>query len=340
MDRVAQLRPADRSDLFRAAADRKGVSPQIIEKDFWVCWVLRHLYGLPDTTPLCFKGGTSLSKAFAVIDRMSEDVDLVIDREALGFTGDRDPASRGLSGKARGRLITELKAEAAHFVERTLCPALHARFSEVLGDSPAWSLHADVSNLDNTFIEFQYPTNETPSGYLKPIILLELGARGDTWPTETRPIRPYAADHFPDQFAAPEHTVRVITAERTFWEKATLLHTLAHHEPAVVANRKPARHYYDLFRLLQREPGRKALADVQLLADVVRHKSTFYPRAADRYDLAMPATIRFVPPAETIRLIEPDYERMAEEMIFGDAPAFSEVLRTLVEAQESLRTRV
>jgi len=338
MDNVARLQPGDRSDLFRAAADAKGVSVQIIEKDFWVCWVLRHLYNLDNLpAPLYFKGGTSLSKAFGVIDRMSEDIDLVIDREALGFTGDRDPSADGLSNKARDRLIDELKAEAAGYVGDTLAPALSARFEEMIGDAGDWSIEVDVSNLDNTTIEFHYPTNEDPPPYLKRMVLLELGARGDTWPAVDRPIRPYAADHFPDQFTNPEHTVKVITAERTFWEKATFLHTLAQKDPDKAASTKPARHYYDLHLLLGHELGRSALADLDLLADVVKHKTTFYRRTSDRYDLAVPATLRLVPGEATIKAIRPDYDQMAEEMVFGDAPPFDTVIASLADAESSLR---
>ena len=338
MDKVARLSSSDRSDLFRAAADAKKVSVQIIEKDFWVCWVLRHLYSLDRLpAPLYFKGGTSLSKAFGIIDRMSEDIDLVIDRESLGFTGDRDPCSADLSNKARDRLIRELKSVAADFVGSTLAPALKARLAEILGDSEAWSIRVDVTDLDNTIIEFYYPRSEAPSAYLKPMVLLELGARGDTWPAVERPVQPYAADSFPEQFDIPTHTVRVIAAERTFWEKATLLHALAQREPAKAAAGRHARHFYDLFRLLQHESGQNALADRQLLADVVHHKKTFYPRAADRYDLAVPATIRLVPDDEAARLIRPEYDRMAEEMIFGEAPSFAVVLQILRDAEATLR---
>lgn len=334
MDRVAQFSPRDRSDLFRAAADAKGVSVQIIEKDFWVCWVLRHLYTLDGmSAPLFFKGGTSLSKAFGIIDRMSEDIDLVIDREALGFTGDRDPMREDLSRKARARLIKELKAEAARFVADTLHPLLDSRFAQILGSGEGWSTSADVSNVDNTIIEFAYPTVEDKSRYLKDRVILELGARGDTWPAVKRTIRPYAADSFPDVFDTPESAVRAITAGRTFWEKATLLHTLAHRDADKVAAARPARHYYDLYLLANHELGKAAIRDTQLLADVVRHKTTFYARASDPYDLAVPGTFRLVPGADTISALQPEYRQMAEEMVFGDAPSLEAVMDRLREIE-------
>ncbi len=121
MDHIARFDPKDRSDLFRAAAEERGVTSGIIEKDFWVCWVLRRIYtlsGLP--VQIFFKGGTSLSKVFGVIERMSEDIDLVIDRRGLGFTGDKDPAAPGLSNKARQRLVGEVKSSAREFVRGEL----------------------------------------------------------------------------------------------------------------------------------------------------------------------------------------------------------------------------
>ncbi len=330
MDDVARLAPQDRSDLFRAAAEAKDVTIQIIEKDFWVCWVLRHLYA-PEAVPadLLLKGGTSLSKVFGVIDRMSEDVDLVIDRHGIGFTGDRDPAAAGITGKERGRRIDALKAAAAELVAGALFKAIRGRFVKVLGASKAWSINANVSDPDNTRILFRYPTQEASPAYLKPMVQLELGARGGTWPAVEGTIRPYAAEQFPGAFSAPTATVRAITAGRTFWEKATLLHGLAHQDAAKVARLMPARHFYDVYRLWEHGLGREAARDFDLLADVVRHKETFYPQANARYDLAKPSTLRLVPGEESIRALQPEYAQMAAEMIIGDAPDFDVVLDTL-----------
>ncbi len=340
MDRVACLAARDRSDLFSAAADMKRVSVQVIEKDFWVCWVLRHLGTLPDpSVPILFKGGTSLSKVFGIIDRMSEDIDLVIDRAGLGYTGERDPTRVDLSGKARERLIESLKADAAHFVRGPLLGALQRRFIEVLGDTGTWTLTASLADPDNATIMFRYPTLESPSLYLRPMVLLELGARGDTWPEVAGIVRPYAADYFPRQFEQPEAAVRAITAGRTFWEKATYLHALAHQDPKKVSAARPARHYFDLFRLLHHDLGREALADRTLLADVVRHKQVFYKQPSARYELATPGTFRLVPPAETVAILRPEYQQMAEEMVFGVAPDLDEVMDLLTQAEVTLNAR-
>jgi hypothetical protein len=133
----------------------------------------------------------------------------------------------------------------------------------------------------------------------------------------------------PTAFRWPEATVRAITAERTFWEKATLLHALAHQDTEKIHEARPARHLYDIHRLWQHGVGRQAVGDVKLLADVVRHKRTFYCQASAKYELAVPGSFRLVPGENAVRAIQPEYAQMAEEMIFGEAPDLAVVLETL-----------
>jgi len=339
MDKIACLSPTDRSDLFRAVADQKGVTVQIIEKDFWVCWVLLQLSSI-DSLPaeIFFKGGTSLSKVFHVIERMSEDIDLVIDRKALGFVDDRDPMQKGLSGKALERLIEALKVEAVDFVNGPLLESLQDRFVNVLGDSDDWLLRADVENPDNANIFFSYPTTEEPSPYLRSDVLLELGARGDTWPTVDGSVRPYAAEVYPDQFDVFDAPVQAISAQRTFWEKVTLLHSLVHLGEDRMVRAKPARHLYDVYLLAQHELGQLAIANTELLASVVAHKKVFYKRTASKYELAVPGTLRILPSKELAEVLRPEYEEMAEIMIFGDAPDFDVVVESLLELQDSINS--
>lgn len=338
MDSVATMPADDRSDFFRSVAETKGVRVQVIEKDFWVCWALKQLYAIDSLSEiLYFKGGTSLSKVFGIIERMSEDIDLVIDREALGYVGEKDPAQEGLSNKKRDRLINDLKCDAADFVEGPLRLALLEAFARVLGDSGQWSLRVDVSDHDNTCIYFSYPTVEKTSEYLRPHVLFELGARGDAWPSIEGIVTPYAAEVMPEFFSSTTATVRTITAERTFWEKATLLHTLAHRDTQRVIQSKPARHYYDVHQLAQSPKGQGAIQDLGLLADVVKHKTTYYRRAADRYDLAVPESLRLVPDSATRNALRGEYEKMAEIMIFGGAPDFEEIIGTLSEIEQTLR---
>ncbi len=137
MDDVARLLLADRTDLFVATAGRRALTAAIIEKDFWVCWTLKRIFTLPDPPAgLLFKGGTSLSKVFGVIERFSEDVDLSFDRAGLGFGGESDPLN-ATSGKRRKQGLEALTEACQRAIQERLLPLLVAAFGEALGEPPA-----------------------------------------------------------------------------------------------------------------------------------------------------------------------------------------------------------
>lgn len=337
MDEVARLGAGDRSDLFRAAAVAKGVTFGLIEKDFWVCWLLKHLFTLDHlSTALTFKGGTSLSKVYAVIDRMSEDIDIVIRKEDLGCSAQDDPGVEGISGKQRSRRINHLKALAVTFVRGPLASALLDRCETVLGAPGPWQLEVDVEDESNPRIFFRYPGEGAPSAYLRPSVMLELGCRGSMWPSAGGTVMPYAAEIFPTNFKAPQATVRVLTAERTFWEKATILHSIAHRGTPRLRSRRQSRHYYDVFCLWKSGLGRLAADDRLLLEDVVRHSSMFYCDPRSRYELALQGALRLVPDRDLMADIQADYEEMCEVMVFGQAPPLREVIGTLTEIERAV----
>jgi hypothetical protein len=219
MDKVARLPLTDRAALFGETGAGRGVANTIIEKDFWVCWTLKRLFDLPQgaAASLVFKGGTSLSKAFGIIRRFSEDIDLSFDRADLGYSGDRDPEQEGLSRKKTGQLIDDLVADVEKHIAENLLPALRAAIVQQLGEpkNGEWSLSIDAD--DPQTLNFHYPP-ALPAGeyqgmaYITPRVKLELGARGDPWPAEQKVIRPYAAEDFPDFFEDPDTTVTVLSA--------------------------------------------------------------------------------------------------------------------------------
>ena len=150
MDDIARLPTDDRAALFGETGARRGVANTIIEKDFWVCWSLKRLFGLPKgtTATLVFKGGTSLSKAFNGIRRFSEDIDLSFDRAELGYTGERDPDKEGISKKQAGRLIDDLVSDVEQHIAEKLLPALRAAIVGQLGEptESEWSLEIDAGD--------------------------------------------------------------------------------------------------------------------------------------------------------------------------------------------------
>ncbi|WP_044559185.1 nucleotidyl transferase AbiEii/AbiGii toxin family protein [Azospirillum sp. B4] len=343
MDKVALLPADDRAALFGETGAIRGVADTIIEKDFWVCWTLRRLFGLPKgaTASLVFKGGTSLSKAFDAIRRFSEDIDLSFDRAELGYTGDRDPEKEGISRKQAARLIDDLVGDVERHIAEKLLPALRSAIIEQLGEPSdgKWSLEIDSGDAQT--VNFYYPTalgaaEYEGMAYITPRVKLELGARGDPWPTEEKVIRPYAADDFPDFFEEPDTRVTVLSARRTFWEKATALHAEAHRPSESPTPQYFSRHYYDLAMLLDTDEGQAAATDFDLLAQVAKHKATFFRSGWASYDTARPGTLRLMPDEARIKDLRADYRAMTP-MMFDERPlSLDDILAKIAAIQETI----
>lgn len=347
MDKVARLPDADRAALFGESAAVRGLAEIIIEKDFWVCWTLKRLVALQqEVAPaLVFKGGTSLSKAFGAIRRFSEDVDLSIDRAGLGYSGERDPENEGIGKKQSANLIKSLVRDVEIHIAERLVPALGATMTQQLGgpSDGNWSLDIDID--DRQSVNFRYPAALSRAGYdgmsyVTPRVRLEFGARGDPWPVESKPIRPYAADDFPHVFEEPDCVVTVLSARRTFWEKVTALHAEAHRPKDVPTPRYLSRHYYDLAMLLDTEDGKLASGDFDLLKRVAKHKSVFFRSSWASYDTARPGSLRMMPAAERLRDLRSDYRDMAP-MMFDEKPMpFEDVLDRIRTVQDQINRSV
>src|SRR5208282_329170 len=220
MDGWAKATPKDREALFNQTASMKGISPEIVEKDFWVCWTLYQIFQLQGLPRLIFKGGTSLSKAFGIIKRFSEDIDLVINRHELGFSGTNDPANQQRTN-LRGRTIEMLKSTCRRTIADEFAPRLRAQIGSIIGGD-GWTLEIDPAAPDRDTVEFKYLAGLADSrmaGTIKRAVRLELGCRGDQVPFEQGKVTPYAAEAFPDQFLVREATVSVLGAERNILGK-------------------------------------------------------------------------------------------------------------------------
>ena len=330
MNGIARLPVADREILFAAAAERRGIAPVIIEKDFWVCWMLKQLFSIPSFQKhLVFKGGTTLSKVFGVIERFSEDIDLIVDWEMLGFMDARSPHNPALSITKRNALLAEMLEECKRYIAGEFMTTLRKHIEEVIGGSRGWELAVEAA--DGHVVNFKYPA-AFGSGYLRPEIRLEMGTHGEFIPRAEYAIRPYAANEFPKNFTEPDCTVTAITAERTFWEKVTILHREAFRAAGNPFPERMSRHYYDTAMLARSAHKARALADLELLTRVVEHKKRFYPQAWARYDLAKPGTMRLVPVEPYQPKLEADYRAM-REMIFGEYPSFAEIVEILAQLE-------
>ena len=192
MDDVARWPVADRADLFTVVANQRGgMNAELVEKDFWVCWVLRRLFTLTDAPAgMIFKGGTSLAKVFNAIGRFSEDIDLSFDRADLGFGGDNDPA-RAPSKKQTKQRLKMLKEACQTVIRDRFLPQLANAIGEALDDpgQRSWKLESDQEDPDDQTVLFHYASSFATRGplsatYVPPVVRLEMGARSDHWPVE------------------------------------------------------------------------------------------------------------------------------------------------------------
>lgn len=233
----------------------------------------------------------------------------------------RDPMQDFTSKSKQDHFNKEINRLAADYIAKTLCPEL----KDLLGQERV-GLLATIDPDDPHAINIRYPAAFAES-YIRPEVRLEIGPLASWAPSGTHVIRPYAFDVLPDVFENPGCKVVAIAAERTFWEKATILHQEAHRKTPIP--QRYSRHYYDLYKLAVSSVRASALADVKLLQDVVAFKQRFYPSAWARYDLAVPGSFKLLPATPSqVRRLERDYEEM-QVMLFGAAPEFHTILEEL-----------
>ena len=314
---------------------------QSVEKDLWVCWTLRELFSLPGVGEhLTFKGGTSLSKAWKLIRRFSEDIDLIVDKEALGFGGDAAP-DKAASNKQRKARLEALMAASRQWVQGSLQPALATRIAAALGNEAACELEVDPDMPDGQCLLLHYPSAfENEAGYIKPVVKIELGARSDDWPNSECPIQPYLAERFPQLMPEGPFSVRVLAAERTFWEKACLLHEETFRPHDKPRKLRMARHYYDLGCLLRAGVGERALANTALFQRVAEHREIFFRYAWVDYSTHKPGTFRLSPPSDHLANWRSDYQAMLGPMFFGEVPDFDEIMKAVSEFEKTFNATV
>ena len=335
MDRFARLPAADREAFISETAERRGVAHTIVEKDFWVCWTLKHLFGLPDRPGLLFRGGTSLSKAYGLIRRFSEDIDITIDRTDLGFGESREDLAT-MTGNKRQRWIDSVDDACKVHVAEKLLPSITDVFEGILGKVPDTSWRIGVDPESAKTILFEYPPTgpSRQAGYIQETVRIAMGARGECEPCASREIRSYAAEVFPTEFEDPACELMTLAAERTFWEKATALHAWHHGDNPEKAHRA-SRHYYDVCMLARSKVKSRALAAPELLADVADHKVLLFRSAWAKYEEAKPGTLRLVPQPTFRAALATDYRDM-REMFFDEPPPFEDVMAEL----ESLESEI
>ncbi|MCO5961047.1 nucleotidyl transferase AbiEii/AbiGii toxin family protein [Sinorhizobium meliloti] len=326
------LLPAeDRLEALSVAADRSGRPAHLLEKDAWVVWALATLYGSPLGEHLVFKGGTSLSKAYGVIRRFSEDVDLTYDIRALapdlvGDNGEALPKTRS----EEKRWTSAVRERLPQWVEEVAQPVIAQALA---GQSLSAEIRVDGEKL---FIDYEATT--AGSGYVSPSVMLEFGARSTGEPASPRDVTCDAAG-LVDGLVFPTARPRVMHAERTFWEKATAIHVFCLQER--LRGDRFARHWHDVVRLDEAGFAAAAFADRELANAVARHKSMFFAeKAADRsqidYASAVNCGLQLVPAGDGAKALAEDYLRMVDDGLLLDE---AEPFETLMERCADITAR-
>jgi hypothetical protein len=318
-----QLSTAERLDALNVAADTSGRLPHLLEKDIWVVWSLQHLFAGPYAEHLVFKGGTSLSKAYGVIRRFSEDVDLTYDIRAIAadLIGDAQtplPASKSQEKK----WTKEIRARLSTWVSTEVVPRL-------AHDLEQHALPATVrAEGEKVFIDYTPLT--TGTGYVAPAVMLEFGARSTGEPSESRAIHCDAAEYL-QGVDFPTASPQVMRAERTFWEKATAIHVFCA-QGEFRGGERFARHWHDVTRLDTAGFADAAIRDKALAIAVAEHKSAFFAEKNTRgevidYHAAVAGGLQLVPADGALGKLAADYQHMIDDGLFlDDAEPFDPLL--------------
>jgi|CZKI01.1.fsa_nt_gi hypothetical protein len=340
MNSVLALSDRERAELFSATARKLGFSNEAIaEKDFWVCWTLGQLFqGIPGIGDhLVFKGGTSLSKVYRAINRFSEDVDITVGRELLGFDSDEHAPEKAANKSQAKKKTEQLVAACGRWVAGDFKTQLESRTRDAIGSGP-WKYSVD--DTDELTLLFRYPSAlPTPIGgsYISRVVRIECGAKADLWPVTTAIITPYVAEAYP-RITDTSVPVRALAIERTFWEKATILHAEAHRPKEKLFTKNYSRHYADMAALADHEGGKRALADSGLRTHVVAFKEAFYRNSWTNFATAIPGTFNLLPAPDHLGALEGDYQRMRREMYYGPSLEWAEILRRLGTLKDEINS--
>ncbi len=310
-------------------AEKMGVNVATIEKDYWVCFILNYLFSKCEyKNGFTFKGGTSLSKCFSLISRFSEDVDLILDWTILGYEKNEPWLER--SNTKQDKFNKESNLKTVKFLEDVLLDIMKNDLKELIGDG--FTLYLDDD--DRQIIHFEYP-RIFKSEYLVDSIRLEIGSLAAWTPSEDASIKPYILDFYPKLFDGNEIVIKTVSPERTFWEKATILHHEANRPNNLKIPIRYARHYYDMYQIANSKYKDKAFSEVLLLEKVAIFKSKFYPRKWAKYEEATSKKIRLVPDEYRFKEIEEDYNKM-KEMFFAKYPSFEEMMIGLKKLEKEI----
>jgi predicted nucleotidyltransferase component of viral defense system len=322
------LSAEDRLTVLNNAYKKLGLQPKSVEKDWWVTMTLRALFRCECANHIVFKGGTSLSKAWNLIERFSEDIDIAIDRKFFGF-----------DGELKKKQINDLRRASCTYISGALKNELDNQLKEAGLNSYTVSVEeTQDSTKDPQIIEIQYDSLINTGNYIREKVLIEIGARSLIEPSENVKIRSIIANAFPDATFADDYiSIPTVIPQRTFLEKAFLLHEEFQKPEERIRVNRMTRHIYDLERMMDTDFANDALNNSELYKAIVKHRSTLTKMKEVDYSTHTPDKISFVPPDFVIDAWRNDYESMQGYMIYGESLSFDKLIERIKELNNRFR---
>ena len=324
--------------LLTQVANKTGLPVQAVEKDLWVTAVLRALFCLPYANHLSFKGGTSLSKCWHLINRFSEDIDIAIDREFLGFGG----------ALSKTQISDKLRRAACTFVRETMQSDLTTQLYQYgiskeklkvnVNITPVTTTDPEVININyDSVLPFSIDGLHG-NQYILPKVKVEVSGRSMSEPVKEIALNSMIDQIYPEaSFAEQKFMVRAVLPERTFLEKVFLLHEEFARPKDSIRVERMSRHMYDIGQMMKTPIAGRAINDENLYRQVVEHRRTFIGLRGFDYDTLYPATLNIIPPASIIEQWKTDYENMRLHMIYGESVSFEELINELRDLNDRVK---
>jgi len=329
------LPQVDREYLIRSTSERIGNIPPItIEKNYWIVWILKNLFSLDYADHLYFRGGTSLSIIYRVIDRFSEDIDLGIDRKFFDFDDREISDCQHVS--QLDKLVRNLNRKNRKFLQETVIKDLR----EIL-DTPLlsheWSIEYEQDNRQYWLV-FNYPQSLPDNaynvdGYITPNVKIEIYNNQDNDPWQQEQITPYISEHFPDAITPVQGNIKVVSLGRTFLEKVALVHSYI--ERGQFSGDRFSRHLYDLHSVAESDQFEEIVKDKSLLNKIINHREVFYRQPTANYQKILNGGLNLIPRGELLDSVRADYKKM-DIMIYGRSPELDDILTSLGTIQQRI----
>lgn len=320
-----------------SVAYNKGISEGAVEKDWWVTAILKVLFSLSPSKYMLFKGGTSLSKGWNLIDRFSEDIDIALYRDFYLIELNKECAKAATNNQVKNLRIVNRDYILAEFLEELKTKLVEVGLNEC--KIIPITTKNDGSPIDHdsdpVIIEIQYPSKVNCDIYVRPIVKIEISCLSMKEPYELKSISSLVGKAYPQIDNETYAEIPTITPTRTFLEKAFLLNE--EYQRRSPRTDRMSRHLYDLERMMDTVFAKNALSDMALYQEIISHRERFYHVGGVNYELNHPSTIAFCPTGELRDKMRLDYEAMKTSMIYGEKLTFESLIARLELLQERFR---